>query len=142
MIIFAEAWREATLPFLGDTVSLLAQESGAEVIVLGRIPQFVGTPEVIFRRFADVEELESNAWTLRYKRFDGMDSQLAEISAKAGAEFISKGEILCPNGKCTMVHDAQITYADSQHLSIAGMRLMGGALTRNPALAAALKQRH
>lgn len=132
VIVFSEAWRQATLPFLKRTITDIKSSVSAEIVVVGRVPQFLGNPDVIFRNATSFEELNRNAWAQRYRVFDDFDMQLETIADQAGVEFVSKTQVICPNFVCEIIIDTKVGYTDTQHWTVAGMERYGRGLAETP----------
>ncbi len=133
-IVFSEAWRKVSLEFLQATIEELQSVTNAEIVVLGRVPQWVGTPETVFRDFSSVEQLNDSAWSLRHPYFDGIDERLQEIAQETGVTFVLKREVVCPNFKCAVIVGNDLLYSDSQHFSPAGMKYYGERLRDHPSM--------
>jgi len=132
LVVFSEAWRADALPYLGKTLEDIKAAVPAKILVLGRVPQFVGSPDVIFRDADTLQQVNQFAWNRRYKAFDDFDSTLSGIAGEAGAAFISKWDLVCPDKVCDMVIGSVLGYTDAQHWSLAGMKLYGGRLIADP----------
>jgi len=132
LIVFSEAWRADALPFLTKTIEEIGQSSSAKVLVLGRVVQFGGAPDVIFRDAVDVEQMNKSAWSKRYAAFEDFDSILAGIAKDTGAYFISKTDLICPDRVCDVGIGPELGYVDAQHWSLAGMKLYGSRLIADP----------
>jgi hypothetical protein len=89
-------------------------------------------PDVIYRDLDSVEELNQSAWNRRNAEFDGFDDELEEAAVEAGANFISKYDIVCPDKACDIGIGPDIGYMDAHHWTVAGMELYGRRLVNNP----------
>ncbi len=138
LIVFSEAWRADALPYLGRTLADIQAAVPAQILVLGRVPQFAGSPDVIFRDADTLQQVNQFAWNRRYKTFDDFDSILSGIADEAGARFVSKWDLVCPGNACDMVIGSELGYTDAQHWSVAGMKLYGGRLIKDPIFKQAL----
>lgn len=139
VIIFSEAWRHETLPYLPATIEQVKAAVPAKIIILGRIPQLAGMPDVIFRNVPSLAAINSVAWDRRYTIFDDMEPMLAGIASDAGVSFVSKANAVCPDKLCDIVIASEIGYTDPQHWSVAGMKFYGARLVSDPVFRAALE---
>lgn len=60
-----------------------------------------------------------------------IDAELATIAEHANVPFISKIEIVCPQGNCDFLWKDQLTYSDSSHWSMEGMKFFGARLVEH-----------
>lgn len=139
LIVFSEAWRRDTLPYVADSLQRIRDELSAEVLVMGRNLQWSGTPEVTFRKVAALSDLDREAWSMRNLNYEDFDDRLKEIAASAGAYFVSKVELVCPGQECTVMADGEFTYTDAQHWTVPGLKLYGARLLEHPAFIEALE---
>src|SRR5690606_20147672 len=128
VIIFSEAWRADALPYLSDTIKDIRSITPAKIIVLGRVPQFVGIPQVIYKDLDSVDRINQVAWSRRYKIFDDFDERLSAIARESKVYFISKRELVCPNYVCQIQIGDKIGYSDAHHWTPAGMKFYGDRL--------------
>jgi peptidoglycan/LPS O-acetylase OafA/YrhL len=140
LIVFSAAWRADALPYLRKTIEDIGAVVPAKILLLGRVPQFVGSPDVIFQNAVDVDQMNQMAWLHRYQIFDDFDSILSGIARDTGVYFISKTDIVCPNKVCDIGIESEIGYTDAQHWSIAGMRLYGRRVIADPIFRRALSE--
>ncbi|MEZ5946113.1 MAG: acyltransferase family protein [Hyphomonas sp.] len=140
LVIFSEAWRPDALPYLGKTLEDIKAAVPAQILVLGRVPQFMGSPDVIFRDADTLQQVNQFAWNRRYKTFDDLDTLLSSMAGEAGVAFISKWDLVCPDDLCDMVIGSELGYTDAQHWSLAGMKLYGGRLGADPVFRQALSE--
>lgn len=138
LIIFSEAWRADALPYLSDTIEDIRSITPAKIIILGRVPQFVGIPPVIYRDLDSVDRINEVAWSRRYKIFDDFDERLSAIAKESDVHFISKRELVCPNYVCQIQIGDKIGYSDAHHWTPAGMKFYGNRLVSDPMFKAAL----
>jgi len=132
LIVFSEAWRADALPFVRGTIESIHAVTPAKVLVLGRNPQFIGTPDVIYRDLDSVEAMNRSAWSRRDKEFDGFDEKLEEVAVQVGAYFISKNDIVCPDKVCDIGLGPDIGYMDAHHWTVAGLEVYGSRLVNSP----------
>jgi peptidoglycan/LPS O-acetylase OafA/YrhL len=132
LVVFSEAWRADALPYLGKTLEDIKAAVPAKILVLGRVPQFAGSPDVIFRDADTLQQVNQFARNRRYKTFDDFDAILSGIAGEAGVAFISKWDLVCPDKVCDMVIGSELGYTDAQHWSLAGMKLYGSRLIADP----------
>jgi peptidoglycan/LPS O-acetylase OafA/YrhL len=134
LIIFSEAWREVTFSYLAETICFIKQElPETEVLLLGRVLQFVGSPTIIFKNLETLEEINLTAWGLRWDRFDDFDPLIEQIAATTESSFISKQNLICQMKKCDLVIGGEITFTDNQHWSLVGMKHFGNRLVSKAA---------
>ena len=138
LIIFSEAWRAAALPYLYGTIEDIKSTTSAKIIILGRVPQFVGIPSVIYKDLDSVDRINQIAWSKRYRVFDNFDERLSTTAKESKVYFISKRELVCPNYTCQIQIGDKIGYSDNQHWTLAGMELYGDRLISDPTFKAAL----
>ena len=139
LIVFSEAWRRETLPYVADSLQRIRDELSVEVLVMGRNLQWSGTPEVTFRKVAALSDLDREAWSMRNLNYEDFDDRLKEIAASAGAYFVSKVELVCPGQECTVMADGEFTYTDAQHWTVPGLKLYGARLLEHPVFTEALE---
>lgn len=129
LIIFSEAWREITFSYLSNTIENIKHAMPkTKVLLLGRVLQFIGSPNVILRNLEVLDDVNEVAWGLRWNYFDTFDLRIEEIADNTDSSFISKQELICQQEICLLFDDGQITYTDSQHWSMAGLKLFGTSL--------------
>ena len=128
IIVFSEAWRPAAVPFLLDSINEIKQETKAELLILGRNPQFSPHPNIIFKNLKNIEEINSIAWKKQYHIPKYSDDDLFEIAKKAQVHFISKSEIVCPDKKCKVLINSTMGYVDGGHWSLIGLKYYGQLL--------------
>lgn len=133
LIVFSEAWRESALPFLGQSIADIKTALTADILILGRNPQFSPHPNVVFRNFESIEDINERSWQRRYRIFDDFDSILAGVADQTDSDFISKNELVCPDKKCKLLIDNEFGYTDSQHWSLVGMNYYGRLLASDKA---------
>ncbi|MEM7005865.1 MAG: acyltransferase family protein [Pseudomonadota bacterium] len=139
IIVFGEAWRRATLPFLNNTINELRRETGSDVVLLGRNPVFLPHPNVVFRDVADVSALNPEAAIRRSRAWDDIDVELERIAEKTDALFIARRNLVCQEESCDILSEGEITYVDGTHWSRAGFELFGARLMNHPDFARLLE---
>ena len=133
IIVFSEAWFETTLPYISDTVSQVRKSTGADVLLLGRNPNFRPLPSIIFKSLESPEEINEVAWPLSgHVQTTRIDVRLAKVASETGSYFVSKQDVICPLEKCIMLIDGQMGYVDTAHWSIVGMKYYGARLLETP----------
>lgn len=131
LLIFSEQWREETIPYLQQTLVDIGEKVDVDVLILGRNFEFRRDPLVAL---IDVElPSEINAAAKNLQR-DGsaIDSALKGVADDANVSFISKVEIVCPDGECDILLDDRLSYSDRSHWTWEGARLFGSRLVDHP----------
>ena len=136
VIIFSEDWRQDTLPLMEETIREIQRTlQDVPIFILGKNVAFFPHPNIVFKRFSSVEELNQGAWNVRYSGFKKRDNELSKIANNTGAIYISKqDDIVCPNKQCVLVIDGALTYTDQSHWSPIGLKFYGKKLTQHPKL--------
>ncbi|MFN7056727.1 SGNH hydrolase domain-containing protein [Hyphomonas sp.] len=132
IVVFSEAWRPETLPYVKRTMESVKAATQARILIMGRVPELSGNPDVTFRAMPTFDSINESAWGRRSRIFDDFDARLKAIAEETGVAFISKTEAVCPNLVCEIMIGTELGYTDTQHWTVAGMEHYGRRMVETP----------
>jgi peptidoglycan/LPS O-acetylase OafA/YrhL len=131
LVVFSERWRKVALPFLGQTVKDIKLATNSDVLIFGPNFELSSDVRVAFNGITKVDDINKHAKT-SMKSMKSKEREVLRIAKKTNSFFISKIDIVCPQGACQLHDNTRLTYADSSHWSELGMSLYGEAIVKLP----------
>ena len=132
LVIFSDQWRAEALPYLEQTVVEIRQHTGASVLVLGPNFELRRDPRILLRDVQNPSDINNVAWARRKKDREKVAESLRRISEAIPVDYISKFDIVCPQGRCDILLQDQLSYSDGNHWTVKGMELFGQRLVNHP----------
>jgi peptidoglycan/LPS O-acetylase OafA/YrhL len=131
ILIFSEHWREEALPFLTETLEEIKTTFSGRVLILGPNFSFRQDPLIWMKKnVASVSQLNKKSMEIALD-LSHIDSELAAIALQTNVSFISKFDLVCPQRNCDFLLEDQLSYSDTSHWSMEGMKFFGARLVEH-----------
>jgi hypothetical protein len=128
LVIFSEQWRKEAMPFLAATVESIKAKTNADILLFGPNFELRSEPRIIFKKVKGITAINAFA---KKKMIDlsELERDVLLVAKQADVYFISKIDIVCPNAECIMHKNNKLTYADSNHWGLLGLKIYGESIT-------------
>ena len=121
---------------LQTTTIRALQSLGEQVMIVQTVPQFVAEPYRLYYQDCSLWRVFTSGCQISMPRSfaDAMQASTRAANIRAtqatGATLVDLREQLCPADTCSNVHDGEVWYQDSGHLSVEGSQALADTLTR------------
>jgi peptidoglycan/LPS O-acetylase OafA/YrhL len=126
LVIMAARWGQYDLSRLGNTIARLRATGVANIVLVGPVPEWEGTPRNdVLRSYLHTKAFPERTAALLQPE---LDEQLARSAANLRIAYISAYKALCKSVKCIVFWHGQPTVFDKAHFTAEGSKYFVGII--------------
>ncbi len=112
-----------------DTIKWLSLNQ-VKVIILGNVPEFENFKMNLAERKSRIKWIPSTSYHVH--EMQSSNSFLEELSHKyQEVHYMDATKIICPNGICNIYMRDKLIYADNNHITMGGSKVLGEEFIQN-----------